>query len=76
METLKEAAADGLGIVALPTYVCRHEVTTQRLIPVLPDWSAGDAQISLLMPSRKGIPPVVEAFAAYLQQEFPKVTMT
>jgi DNA-binding transcriptional LysR family regulator len=42
---------------------------------VLPDWSAGDAQISLLMPSRKGIPPVVEAFAAYLQQEFPKVTM-
>ena len=76
METLKQAAADGLGIVALPAYVCRREVTAQRLIPVLPDWSAGDAQISLLMPSRKGIPPVVEAFSAFLQQEFPKVTMT
>lgn len=74
MVTLKRAAVDGLGIVALPVYVCRDEVASGRLIPVLPDWSAGDARISLIMPSRKGVPPAVTAFADYLRQELPRVT--
>ena len=74
MVTLKCAAAQGLGIVALPAYVCRDDVASGRLVAVLPDWSAGDARISLLMPSRKGVPAVVEALANYLRQEMPRVT--
>lgn len=74
MVTLKQAATDGLGIVALPAYVCRKEISSGQLLPVLPDWTAGDAHISVVMPTRKGVPPVVRAFSDFLTNELPRVT--
>ncbi|WOJ92479.1 LysR substrate-binding domain-containing protein [Congregibacter variabilis] len=74
MVTLKQAASDGLGIVALPAYVCRKEILSGQLLHVLPNWSAGDAHISVVMPSRKGVPPVVRAFCDVLGKELPRVT--
>ena len=71
MVTLKKAAVDGLGVVALPGYVCREELKAGRLVRILPDWTAGQAQISLLMPSRKGLLPAVEALSGYLRSELP-----
>lgn len=72
MVTLKQAAADGLGIVALPAYVCREDVELGRLVRLLPDWSAGNAQLSLLMPTRRGMPVAVQALAEFLRLEVPK----
>ncbi|MCI4665897.1 MAG: LysR substrate-binding domain-containing protein [Neomegalonema sp.] len=71
MTTLKAAAAAGLGIVALPAYVCREEIERKTLTTLLPDWTAGSPELSLLMPSRLGAPPQVEALAAFLRQKFP-----
>lgn len=71
MSTLKQAAASGLGVVALPGYICRREVEAGDLVRVLPDWIAADAQLSMLMPTRRGILPAVEAFADYLYRELP-----
>lgn len=73
MTTLKRAAALGLGIVALPAYVCRPEVGDETLVRVLPGWTAGSPQISLLMPSRRGLLPAFEAFLAFLKRELPIV---
>ena len=73
MSTLKSAAALSLGIVALPAYVCRLEVEAGSLVRVLPDWTAGRPQISLLMPSRRGLLPAFEAFVDFLKQELPAV---
>ena len=73
MTTLKQAAADGLGLVALPAYVCRDDVRTGTLERVLPEWLAGEPQISLLMPSRQGVLPAVEAFTQYLREALPDV---
>lgn len=72
MVTLKHAAADALGILALPGYVCREDVEEGRLVRILPDWTGGDSEISLLMPSRKGVMPAVEAFAEFLRSELPR----
>lgn len=72
MLSLKRAAAQGLGIVALPAYVCRDEIALGHLVRVLPDWSAGEAQISLLMPSRQGVMPAVEALSAFLRKSLPE----
>ncbi|HBP16359.1 MAG TPA: LysR family transcriptional regulator [Planctomycetes bacterium] len=72
MSTLKRAAAAGLGIVALPGYVCRREVEGGDLVRVLPDWIAADAQLSTLMPTRRGLLPAVKAFADYLHRELPR----
>lgn len=66
MATLKQAAAKGLGIVSLPAYICRDELKDGSLARVLPDWIAGKAQLSLLMPSRRGQSPSVHVLADYL----------
>lgn len=70
-ETLKRAAVAGLGILALPRYVCRAEVADGTLRRVLPAWTAGDASITLLMPSRRSLLPSVRGFADFLIAEFP-----
>lgn len=70
METLSHAASKGLGIVALPAYVCRSHVHAGSLTRILPDWIAGSAQLSLLMPSRSGIPTHIRVFAEYLRTHF------
>ncbi len=66
IETLKIAAIQGLGIVALPAYLCRPELERGELVRLLPEWTAGDAEVSLLMPSRRGVMPAVSALADYL----------
>ncbi|RKE37497.1 LysR family transcriptional regulator [Paraburkholderia sp. BL23I1N1] len=71
MATLKAAACAGLGIVALPGYVGRSEVERGQLVRVLPQWIAGIATISLLMPSRRGLLPSVRAFTEFLLAHVP-----
>lgn len=71
METLKRAAVAGLGIVALPGYVCRTEADAGSLVRLLPTWTAGDAWITQLMPTRRGLLPSVRSFADFLAAEFP-----
>jgi DNA-binding transcriptional LysR family regulator len=69
---LKHAAIAGLGIVALPGYVCRDEVRSGALRRVLPSWLAGDSTITALIPYRQGLLPSVRVFIDHLAAEFPK----
>jgi len=71
--TLKKAASAGLGIVGLPLYTCREELKAKRLVRVLPDWTAGNPEVSLLMPSRQGVPPAVSHFRNVLCEELPNI---
>jgi DNA-binding transcriptional LysR family regulator len=66
MTALKQAAIAGLGVVALPGYVCREDVRagTLRL--------AGDSTITALIPYRRGLLPSVRVFVDHLAAEFPK----
>lgn len=73
MSTLKTAAAASLGLVALPAYVCRPEVEAGTLVRVLPGWTAGIPQISLLMPSRQGMLPAFEVLLDVLKRDLPPV---
>jgi DNA-binding transcriptional LysR family regulator len=69
---LKQAAIAGLGVVALPGYVCREDVRSGTLRRVLPTWLAGDSTITALIPYRQGLLPSVRAFLDHLATEFPK----
>ncbi len=73
MVTLKLAATAGLGVAALPAYVCAEDVTAGRLCRLLPEWTAGLPEISLLMHERRGNPPQVDALAAFLRRDLPDV---
>ncbi len=74
MVALKHAAQRGLGVVALPGYVCREEMRSGALTRILPDWRAGAGTISALIPYRHGLLPSVRAFVDHLAAEFPKIT--
>jgi len=69
MATLKNAASEGLGIVALPAYTCRDELASGNLVKVLPDWNAGRANLSLVMQRRSGFGAQVVALQEFLQAE-------
>lgn len=71
LETLKRAALAGLGIAALPGYVCREERRSGELRQVLPGWSTGTSQITLLTPPLRGRLPAVRALVDFLVAEFP-----
>ncbi|WP_206997102.1 LysR substrate-binding domain-containing protein [Trinickia mobilis] len=73
MLALKSAAQQGLGIVALPAYICREEVIRGTLKPILPEWSAGESTLTALLPFRHGMLPSVRAFVDFLLNEIPKV---
>ena len=66
------AAVAGLGVVALPGYVCRDDVHSGTLRRVLPGWTAGDSTLTALIPYRQGLLPSVRVFIEHLAAEFPK----
>ena len=71
MSTLKRAALEGLGIVALPAHMCRDEVSAGQLSRVLPDWVAADSVITALMPNRRGMSAASRAFLDHIVEAFP-----
>lgn len=73
MVNLKRAATEGLGVVALPVYVCSDGTASGRLRRLLPQWHVGRPHISLLMPSRRGQLPAVKALAEALVQSFQRI---
>jgi DNA-binding transcriptional LysR family regulator len=75
MVGLQRAAIKGLGIVALPGYICREAVKSGELRRVLPDWIAGDSTITALIPYRQGLLPSVRALLDHLAMEFPKTVL-
>lgn len=75
MRSLQQAAINGLGIVALPSYIAKAAVDRSELQRILPEWIAGDAMITALVPSRKGLLPSVRVFLDHLAAEFPKIVL-
>ncbi|MBB3810655.1 LysR substrate-binding domain-containing protein [Pseudochelatococcus contaminans] len=75
MLSLQRAAIMGLGIVALPSYVCHEAVQSGTLRRVLPEWTAGVGSMTALFPSRQGLLPSVRAFLDHLIAEVPKLAL-
>jgi DNA-binding transcriptional LysR family regulator len=75
MVGLQDVAIKGLGIVALPGYICRAAIKSGALRQVLPDWIAGDSTITALIPYRQGLLPSVRAFLDHLAVELPKAVL-
>ena len=71
MWVLREAAAQGLGVVALPDYLCHEFVAQGRLVRVLEEWASPTGILHLVYVSRSGLLPAVRVFIDYLVQEMP-----
>ncbi len=65
---LKQLAAEGAGIAALPRHLCSAEVEAGELQLLLPDWTGAEiASVYLVFPSRRDISTRVRAFADQLR---------
>lgn len=62
-ETLVGMVHEGLGIAVLPRCICEPHLNRGTLIRILPDWIAGGATTTLLVPYRRGQLPAVKTVA-------------
>lgn len=70
---LKQAIVDGLGIAALPDYMCRQEVTSGQLVNILPDWGMEKVDIYALYPKHRAKIPKVKAFIDFVSDLYAEV---
>src|SRR6266851_3025077 len=69
-EALVQAAAAGLGLTQVPTYLAEHEVKRGRLVETLQRYRPAPLPISLVYPSHHHIPVRVRALADALAERF------
>lgn len=67
-EALVEAAAAGLGLVQVPSYIAEHAVKRGRLVEILEAFKPPSLPISLVYPSHRHIPLRVRALADALAE--------
>ncbi|MCE8032215.1 MAG: LysR family transcriptional regulator [Halomonas sp.] len=73
MQALQEAAIAGIGLVALPSFVCRAAVATGELQVLLPHWQLPDGQVHAVYPYRRGLRPAVRHLIDFLAQRLPSL---
>jgi len=67
---LLNAAKSGLGIIIQPEVLLKHDVKSGALEKILPDWSLGQRQISILYYRDQTMTPRVRGFINFALQEF------
>lgn len=67
LAALHAAVAAGLGIGALPEFMCRQGLAMKRLVRVLPDWEVADqVELTAVSPADRAADPAVRSFVDYL----------
>lgn len=62
LEIIRSMVLEHQGIALLPTYICRAELETGRLVRVIPEWYARADPIHLVYPKQQFVPPKVRVF--------------
>lgn len=63
---LRQAVLSGLGIAALPAFVCKHDLASGAMVEVLPEWRAPATRFSAVFPKHRTIAPHVRALIDFL----------
>jgi DNA-binding transcriptional LysR family regulator len=66
-----EAAKRGMGIAALPEFVCAPAIQRKELEVVLPDWSIPQGIAHFVYASRRGLLPGVRSFVDFMAERLP-----
>lgn len=69
---LYEAAKRGLGVAALPEFVCAPAIQRGELEVVLPQWGIPQGIAHFVYASRRGLLPGVRAFVDFLAERLPE----
>jgi DNA-binding transcriptional LysR family regulator len=67
LSALHAAVAAGLGIGALPEFMCRNGLAMKRLVRLLPEWQVADAvELTAVAPASRAQAPEVRSFIDFL----------
>lgn len=67
LAALHAAVAAGLGIGALPEFMCRNGLAMKRLVRVLPDWEVAEpVELTAVSPAGRAAEPAVRSFVEFL----------
>jgi DNA-binding transcriptional LysR family regulator len=67
LTALHAAVAAGLGIGALPEFMCRNGLAMKRLVRLLPDWAVADPiELTAVSPAARATDPAVRSFVDFL----------
>lgn len=67
LAALHAAVAAGLGVGALPEFMCRNGLAMKRLVRLLPDWSVADPlELTAVSPAGRATDPAVRSFVDFL----------
>ena len=69
-QTIHHFASEGLGIGALPEYLCRKDCDNGSLERVLPTWEIPPVDFHAFFPSRRGAMPKVMVFHDFVKNTF------
>ncbi|MDD2713384.1 MAG: LysR substrate-binding domain-containing protein, partial [Simplicispira sp.] len=69
--TLKFAVLAGTGMCWLPDYMCHEEISSGRLVHLLPGWAPPRGIVHAVFPSRRGLSPAVRQFLDFLGETIP-----
>jgi DNA-binding transcriptional LysR family regulator len=65
---LEDAARTGIGVALLPTYRSAEDISTGRLVRLLPDWCSPELPLHAVFPSRRHLSPKVRAFVDHVRE--------
>lgn len=67
LTALHAAVAAGLGIGALPEFMCRNGLAMKRLVRLLPEWEVADpVELTAVAPAERAPSPEVRSFIEFL----------
>lgn len=69
-DALREAAVAGLGVILTPTFIVGDDLTSGRLVRVLPEWEAPEIAVYAVYPPGRHLSAKVRAFVDYLAGAF------
>ena len=67
-DCLMQACLAGVGMCAMPDYMCQAGIASGQLKRVLPDWRLSPGIFHAVFPSRRGMVPAVRALLDHLAQ--------
>jgi DNA-binding transcriptional LysR family regulator len=66
LELLRRSVLSGLGIAALPAFICQRDLAEGRLVEVLPGWRPPEQAFFAVFPQQQAMPVRVRSFIDFL----------
>jgi DNA-binding transcriptional LysR family regulator len=71
-ELLRQSASAGMGVVGRPSFSLRDDLTSGRLVRLLPDYQLGQVSVFMVYPSRRFLPAKTASFVDFISRQFPR----